>query len=212
MNGIWHHSNDHQMHEMSNFRWLRAQIGLYLIDGVAYVDFEDIGVLRLVVMDLRKPQMKKRGQITRSRWPVLLKPHVVQFHILDFRPYEVGYHRSISLTIDGDRHTILFSKKYGPITTAAVNPHQTVTFCGCIAIWWTACGLVSSHQSKDSRLGRTIIATVKRAKCAERCLNWRPIFIKQKKKKQQTSKNMAAMLRQVAFFADQLRLDFYSRS
>ena len=30
-----------------------AQIGLYFIDGVAYVDFEVISVLRLVCVDLR---------------------------------------------------------------------------------------------------------------------------------------------------------------
>ena len=51
-----------------------AQIGLYLIDGVAYVDFEGIGGLRLVGIDLRlkkTPQEKvQRGQIARSRWPV----------------------------------------------------------------------------------------------------------------------------------------------
>jgi len=27
----------------------------------------------------------------------------------------------------------------------AQNPHQTVTFWGCIITWWTSCGLVSSH-------------------------------------------------------------------
>lgn len=41
-----------------------AQIGLYMIDGVAYVHFEGIGSLLLVGIELRP---KKTAQIARSR-------------------------------------------------------------------------------------------------------------------------------------------------
>ena len=38
-----------------------------------------------------------------------------------------------------------FSKKYGPIMPPSQSPHQTVTFCGCIAILWILNGLTSSQ-------------------------------------------------------------------
>lgn len=36
-----------------------------------------------------------------ARGAVLLEPHVVRVHIIQFRPKEVGYHRPVALSIDG---------------------------------------------------------------------------------------------------------------
>ena len=73
-----------------------AQIGLYLIDGVADVDFKNIGGLRLVGIDLRlkKTSQEKvlRGQIARSRLTV----HVAFVRYDHFRKLLVQkIHRSV---------------------------------------------------------------------------------------------------------------------
>lgn len=53
----------------------------------------------------RLVQNVHRSMCSVARSAALLKPHVVQIHILDFRPKEVGYHRPVSHTIDGDSQT-----------------------------------------------------------------------------------------------------------
>ncbi|CAI6358339.1 unnamed protein product [Macrosiphum euphorbiae] len=40
---------------------------------------------------------------------------------------------------------VSFWKKYGPMIPPDQNPHQTVTFSGCILFWCVLCGLVSSQ-------------------------------------------------------------------
>ena len=75
-----------------------------------------------------------RGVRCGARSALLLEPHIVCVHIVQFGPKKIGY-GSVALAIDSDGLTSVVLKKDGPMMTPAQKPRQTVTFCGCIVIW-----------------------------------------------------------------------------
>jgi len=46
-----------------------------------------------------------RGLQCVARSAILLDPHVIDIHIIYFRPQEVAYHRSVALAVDGYGNT-----------------------------------------------------------------------------------------------------------
>ena len=52
-----------------------------------------------------------RGVRCVARSAILLEPHVVYVHIVQFGPKEIGYHHSVVLAVDGDDLTNVVFKK-----------------------------------------------------------------------------------------------------
>ena len=119
--------------------WLNLSDGIGYVDFKGIGRLRLIGIdLQLQETPQEKVQ---QGQIARSLWPihitsardnhtlklfmknvhrcvrcmayntVLLEPHVIYVHIVQFGPKEIRYHPSVALTIDGDGITNVILKK-----------------------------------------------------------------------------------------------------
>ena len=79
-----------------------------------------------------------------ARSAILLEPHVVDIHIIHFRSQEVTY-RSVALAVV-DYGNARFGRSTDRwFRQKNQNPHQTVTFPGCIWSWCISHGLISSQ-------------------------------------------------------------------
>ena len=84
-----------------------------------------------------------RGMRCVVRSTFLLELHVIDIHIIHFKPQEVIYHRSIALAVDGYGNARFVLEEVRIDDFARPKSAPTVTFSGCIWSWRISRGLVS---------------------------------------------------------------------
>ena len=80
-----------------------------------------------------------------ARSAILLEPHVIGIHIINFKPLEVAYHRSVVLAVDGYGNARFILEKVRTDDSAKRKSASNSNFLGCTWSWCISRGLVSSQ-------------------------------------------------------------------